>query len=397
MAPFPKSDVERDALWKFLASDTAGDDQIRGVAERLIARLEGQVRVALVGSTGSGKSALTRLLVGRELIPEAVSGANAPSVLAVHGQKPTLVAGWWNGRRKAFPIDALNGALQERSDYIEFAFPLPILEHISFFDMPAVSDETDQKRRLAWLLKRTDLVLWCKSAEDEWTIADTKLWAVAPSLVHEESVMVVTGVDRIGSTRAGEAMARLSDEAAGEFADIYPIATPIAYKAAPGGAIKDAEAWKSSGGRRLVAGLVKHAAAVREMYISAARAFLEVQGITLPPRSSGKAAAPKPITGADLRKMFMERIDQLVALNSDRNLQDVEPFISVCASTLAELAEMLRQEGIVDPSAAWLADEVADGVRRVNWIARNPSDKGARDAALILLQLSRDISWSIAA
>ncbi len=398
MAPFPKTDIEREALWSFLSAPDAADPKVRAAAERLLARLEGPVRVALVGDSGSGKSSLTRLLVGRDLIPDGVSGANAPSVVAVHGKAPAIVAGWWSGRRKPYPIDALNAALSERSDYVEFCFPLPILEQISFFDMPAATDPVEQKKRLAWLLKRADLVLWCKKAGEAWTKADTELWSLASPQLRGASLLIVTGMDRMSHDKAQAAYERMEAEAEGQFAAVLPIATLEAIKSAPGGVIKNAEVWRSSGGRSLIAGLIKLAGAVRLIGATAARELLKGQGVTLAAPAPLPVAQPeRALTGTDLRKALHARLDELIGMAEDQFPQQVGAFFALCATTLAELQEYAAHEGLVDPSAAWLSVQIAEASRRLAAVSEDPSANDARDSASILLQLARDISWSVAA
>lgn len=398
MAPFPKTDIEREGLWSFLSSSEASDSKVRANAERLLARLEGPVRVALVGASGSGKSALTRLMVGRDLIPEGISGNVAPSVVAVHGKAPGMVAGWWNGRRKVFPVDALNGALSERSDYIEFCFPLPILEQISFFDMPAADAVDEQRRRLAWLFKRADLVLWCKKVGEKWTEQDKEFWTIASPQLRSASLLIATGMDRLPYDHAQEAYEDLFEEAKEEFAAVLPIATLEAIKAAPGGVVKNSEVWRTSGGRSLIAGLIKLAGAVRLMGASTARDFLKSQGVALaPPEELPEALPERSVTGADLRERLQARLLELIDMADENFPQHVETFFALCMTTLAELEEFASNEGIIDPSAAWFTAQISEANARLAAISKEPSANDARDSASILLQLARDISWSVAA
>lgn len=409
MAAFPKSDKEIEALTAFLSSGQTVDPRKIKLAERLRARLQSPVRVALVGAKDAGKSTLSRLLVGRELILPTKAGAVTPSSIAVYGQTQTLVAGWWDGRRKAFDNKAVRLALAEKPDYVEFAYPLQILERISFFDMPSAPDPEDQKRRLAWLFKRADLVLWCKRAGEEWKDTEEELWAQAPESLQASSILAVTNVNKLNYTSAQKSLARLADRVGDKFTKILPIATLEAAAAAPGGTVRDAAAWKASGGALLVTTLIKTARTILETHVTAAHTFMEEQGITTAeevvaaPKKVKTEPAPPPeepkkiITGADLRARVEKLLQDLTdVIQGDAELNSAK-FIETCATASEEIEDMLAVDGLVDPSAAWLIFEVSHMKDYVLELVEEPTEEGVQDVASMLLQLSRDISWSVAA
>lgn len=431
MAQFPKTISECDALKAFLKSPEAKDDKLRKAAERFLGQLEGPVRVAIVGAKETGKLGLMRLFVGRELVPPSIGDSSVPAVIALHGEKPSLAAGWWNGRRQDFAVEGLRNVLSERPDYLEYAYPLPVLEQVSFFKMPAPKDFQDQERRMAWILKRADLILWCKVAGQPWDSDDRAIWAQAPESIKAVSILVATGVNRLSKDDAARSIERLTKTTQGAFAKILPISTVEAMVAAPNGVVNDAALWKSSGGQGLVSALIKLAAKIKGNNVSDAQEFLKAQGVEIPeeqPKKKKEKSKPlknksKPLknksktlkaksktirpqrpqkpksiaTGAELRGCVNDLIDQLYDLANEDSELDLKAFIATSETAIDKLADMAATQDLIDPSAAWLSSEVATIKACLEAAKDTASEDDARDVASLLLQISRDISWSVAA
>lgn len=558
MTTFPNVSEETSKLHRFLAEWATGkldvtpqSQQLRSAAERLIVRLESPVRVAMVGDRGAGKSSLMNFLVGDALIPTGEGQKTVPSVIVSYAHATATVSGWWGGKRVNRDGIELAKALEENPDYIEFSLPNPLLENVTFFDMPGARDAARQKKQLAWLLQRADIILWCQRAGTPWTTTHQDHWAQAPERLKKSSFLIATHVDKAPETGAA-AIAQLKKDAGKSFAGVLPMATEAAIAAAPGGVVSDQKAWMQSGARDLIMGILGQARIAREAAVLAAQQLIETgieklgEPVAEPPaaqepapdnsaellaamKSSVKRPEPKEEVPADvaadepevpveeksekpqvddqpttddtpvteepapeeaaaepeevveaaepepkptmprrvgspfaafrksleeiaeldeqvedaaeapepepepseealtepvveekvveeipvspepdlvfdtkmpeneIARFLTEKIDTLIAQANSGTEVDTEEFVSVCCETVEELSFQIANPKVLKPDSAWLNDEVQDAAELLVALRFDGGDRAVQDAAAILLQLSRDLSETLAA
>ncbi len=422
-------------------------------ALRLAQKLEVPVRVALVGGAGSGKSTLLTFLLGDRLFSVGL-GSPRPPVIVVGAETAETRAGWWGGKRLTFEGKAGDRALAEKPEYVEFALPLPVLENMTFLDLPAARDLEAQSRQLKWVYARADVILWCKGAGESWSRREAQLWSEAPQKIRQCSLLVATGADMLMGERPEAAVERLAQETGGAFHKVLPMATEVAIAAAPGGVVVDRERWLRSGARGLLAALLGQVAAVRDADVAAANALIAAIEMELMPPPADPEPAPRPVSArvppapvveedapapaprpdpatsapkvADLRevppagtaagratseidftvpegtpgmpdhpalRLLAERIDAILA-----DMPEREAFYDEVGRALDDVSFLVSDRRVMRPDTLWVNDameEVAEILMDLRY-GGGGEDSEARVATLVL-QLSRDLTGTVAA
>lgn len=303
MSPLPSADRELAELQRFLAADVHAQQprneplrELRQKAQRLSLRLANPVRVALVGLPGSGKSALAGFMAGHSY--ENTPGGITRPVILRYGEKPISVAGWWNGAEVAQPRVDFAAAEAEKPDYFELRLPNPVLNFLSFLDLPGQEGWDAQKKQMQWVAGRADVLIWCTPATDPWVGDEWQLWSLVPKRLQSRSILVVTKIDQAGPDSEDQRIdERLAAHVEGQFQEVVAAAPPSALAAAPLGRVQNAAKWEASGGKAMVGALLTSARAVRRSDIAAAREILgswhAVAGIA-PPSAPAPEPAPLP-------------------------------------------------------------------------------------------------------
>ncbi|MDH3263322.1 MAG: hypothetical protein OEM24_04930 [Paracoccaceae bacterium] len=318
MSPFPSVTQDLAELERFISAELpqrlAKDPaivELRQSAERLALRLSNPVRVAIAGLPGAGKTMLANFLAGQIYAAPRTERGNALPVILRYCEKPETIAGWWSGIEIPYRGIEPQSAAEHGPDYIELRLPNPVLEFISFLDMPGVDEWPGQKEQMRWIGGRADVVLWCTKATDAWADEEWQLWSLMPRRVHARSLLVATQTDLLKSPEAlEEVVHRLKHATKDQFAELVTIGTRTALDAAPAGRVLDAGAWEMSGGRAMVGALLSAARAVRRADIAAARELLAeaAEALGLAPPRPGKAKPapaaetapePRPDAGAE--------------------------------------------------------------------------------------------------
>ncbi len=278
MSPLQSAERELAELDGFLSVELpagAADDpelrELRARAERLAIRLSNPIRVALVGLPGRGKSTLGRFLSGHGLPAASPRERRYPLILR-YGTRAESLAGWWSGIE--IPQDGVDmaGAAEHNPDYIEIRLPNPVLQVLSFLDLPGAPDWNAQKEQMRWVSGRADTILWCTNAVDPWGEDEWQLWSLVPRRLQQQSVLVATHYDlRRGAGGTSPVSERLSQLTKGQFREVVAVATLEALAAAPAGQVLDAASWDLSGGKALVGALLSAARAVRSTDLVTAR------------------------------------------------------------------------------------------------------------------------------
>jgi hypothetical protein len=448
MSDDPRIRAQCDALKALLARIAAAGnprqtDRVRGEAERMVALLSGKVRVALLGREDGGKAQLLEFLLGQTLLPADLAGPR-PTLIVSHARTPALVAGWWDGRRSVLKRADVAAALAQRPDYLEFQLPSQSLDVFSFIDMPAGAEREEGRRNFNWLVPRADIVLWCKPAREPWAPAEARLWETAPEALRGASLLIATEAERLSAETFAEAAARIQRDTRGAFHKVIPVSAARAIAAAPGGAVTDPRGWQESGARALLLALLDRARAVRAGQLVLVEALLRAgeEALSAPrevrpnrpvrpkvhvfedpspaaPRlrpvatpapqpepPAGPAAGSSAATPADegedepgQRVELLERFDGW--LDGLMELLDAEPsdedaFLAAAAGVLDELSFAMSDYGVMQGDTLWVNESVEAAADRVGELRAAAAPGAAAAAAALMLQLSRDLCWTVA-
>ncbi len=494
MSPFPSVTQDLAELERFIAAELparlATDPtiiELRQNAERLALRLSNPVRVAIAGLPGAGKTMLANFLAGQIYVAPSTERGNALPVILRYCEKPETIAGWWSGIEIPYRGIEPKSAAEHGPDYIELRLPNPVLEFISFLDMPGEEDWPGQKEQMRWIGGRADVVLWCTRATDPWVDEEWQLWSLVPKRVQSRSLLVATQTDLVKNPPAlEEAMQRLRAATKDRFAELVTIGTRTALDAAPAGRVLDTAAWENSGGRAMVGTLLSAARAVRRADIAAARELLsdaaEALGLAPPRPDKPKPAAPadaapeKPVEDAPeesgapavrpgrpasrigrfkeasenerpaeaeaeieaeaeaeappataedaapapaaeteppvsaeaappdaataapspLLTLLAKRAGKLIAYaEAGDGFKDWE-FMAQVTELGDELSALTVSSRALKPEAAWIKPQVEDALVALSLLQMEQGDRPCEDAAVVVLQLARDLAWAAA-
>jgi hypothetical protein len=228
----------------------AADEQIE--AEKLLARLQQPVRLALLGMPASGKSSLLNLLAGADILP---GDARLPTLQLRYGPQEKAICTLPDGTKRTLPSADAYEIAALSPVFVEMEMPLPALAKISLLETVAPDDPNAVHRASQWAAKRADVVLWCTKDFDK---NDRRIWGQMPDVIKDYALLMVTHIDVlqeqgtldgvVGSTRTA---------AIGEFEKILPIDLPLALRARKSDGSVDKEMMRQSGGLALIAAVLK--------------------------------------------------------------------------------------------------------------------------------------------
>lgn len=445
MSQFPNVDAELAALRRFLAAAARASDadaeDFRQRAERMVFRLENPVRIAILGAPEAGKSTVANFLMGHDLIPAHVAGPARAPVIVRHGETAHTVAGWWSGRQIADTRVDFDAAFGRSPDFVELSCPGPVLRNMTFLDVTGVDDAAARAAQLQWAAGRADILLWCQRADSDVGETERRLWSMIPKRLHGRAFLLATHFDApsLGEDRR-QVVARLRALAVPPFRDVLPLSTTIAIEAAPSGSVMDVMAWESSGGKALAQGLFALAAAVRQRDVEAARKMIVS-------RAAGAEAAPEPLAepapapapepplaahpatpkiaeppladlvptpepgheatlrpqpeavagthcGRHILEHLSDRIETLLIEAKSPDGVENWMFLAKFTELADELSSRVAIPGVLRPDARWMIMQIEEALVSLSQLQMESGDQPCLDAAGIVLQISRDLSWA---
>lgn len=209
-------------------------------------------RLALMGEFSAGKSTLTNLLVGRQILPTRVTATRLPPVWISYGDEAAFVVSN-DGTQTAISPEDLAEVAMETTAMIRLFFPSDALTLCDLIDMPGISDPNMPAEVWQSLMPEVDGVIWCTHSTQAWRQSEAAVWESIADGVSGPNILLITHFDKLRSERdRARVNARVCKETDGLFNRVFPISLSQALEADD-----DMEAWSNSGADALVEFLVE--------------------------------------------------------------------------------------------------------------------------------------------
>ncbi len=413
---------------------------LRQLARKHYNRLCTPVRFIVAGEFSAGKSTLTNLLVGKNLIPTSVLASDFPPLLFRYGTATQIAAGWWD-QKKLMQVNDVDfgAAVKMEPDFILVTTPNPFLKDINIFDCPGTSDPLSDDKKMQHLVKSSEATIWCTNAVQAWRESERYTWSSLPAINRKNSILVVTHTDLPAVKRGiDRVMARVQKEAGEFFRSIVPVAAPKASKAAPDGIVQDKEAWAEHGGQAIFTAIREISDPIREKKLADATAIIESQlapffetlkqrdsadevgdNSKAVPENSGKgknlsgvdhrsdsaskasnqplelkaggAKAQTEVPEPSLLAEWNNKTQDLIAAIEKSDDSDVSKLIQSSCNIVMEMTDTLTLIDPQTPEIEWVTTQFQEALDQLFLMQLETGDEPLETTTLLLLQLSRDM------
>jgi len=414
---------------------------LRQLARKLYNRLRTPVRFIVAGEFSAGKSSLTNMLVGKNLIPTSVLASELPPLLFRYGATTQIAAGW-RDQKKLMPVKDVDfdAAVKMKPDFILVTIPNPFLKNINIFDSPGTSDPLSDDSKMEYLVKSSEAMIWCTNAVQAWRESERYTWSSLPAINRKNSILAVTHIDLPAVKRGlGRVMARVHKEAGEQFRAIVPVAAPRASKAAPDGVVQDKESWAESGGEAIFTAIREIAEPIREKKLADAAAIIESQLVPFSkkmkrqdqvngPGDKGKAVSEKTdkdevLTGrghvsivaseaahsledskpgcanakavaskSSLLEEWNEKTRELILTIEQSDAPDVSKLIQSSCDIVMEMTDTLTLIDPQTPEIEWIINQFQEALDQLFLVQLETGEEPLETTTILLLQLSRDLA-----
>ena len=394
---------------------------------RLLTHLTRPVQVVVTGLAGSGKSARVEMMSAQPVIGHRL---DVPVTELVYGETEQALF----EKRDGSIISA--GGLLKDCDCPENAIrarqelPDPNLLAHNFVEI-GLSGSPDQKRAaLDSVIAHGDIIIWCSQSFSE---EEQHLWATVPDQIKDHSFLVLTMADRqLMRGVLSQNIARLEPIVADEFMGLYPVATIQGITALTTGDGVDQALWNSSGGKQLMAPVLKQIKQGRTADVDQARVFLDRLALRAPEGEHESLAPPQgPIANAvevsnttansgfvavvddaaedtlgaqdiagDTRaaELLSKAVDMLQQ-HATKMLNDVnqgddldsDAILCGCTEAMSSLAGLLDMGQAEDPATRDLREDVQEGEEMLMLFQLERGEEAALDAVTLLLQIRKEL------
>ena len=220
---------------------------------------------ALMGEFSAGKSTLLNMLIGSPVLPTKVTVTKLPVIWMTFGTSTTCHGLTNDGQLHVLDSEKPDIDLWDQYLVVRMTFDAPMLRHCDVIDTPGISDPRLAAGSLNFIAEFVDFAIWCTAANQAWRQSEKAAWKSLPKRLRDDSILAVTRADQVAS--AGDVrkvVKRLTDETAGLFSEICPIASHHAIEATKVGQINDQKTWHASGAETLLTAIKSSISVARQ-------------------------------------------------------------------------------------------------------------------------------------
>jgi predicted ABC-type transport system involved in lysophospholipase L1 biosynthesis ATPase subunit len=213
-----------------------------GRTESLLRR---PLRLALIGESNSGKSTVTNLLLGIDVLPAfQVANTRVPTLIR-HGRNPSVAAVMDDG--KLLPLGPKTRTHDEIA-YVLVELPFEGLRACEILDFPGLADPLLGYKSASIFSHRIDAAIWCTFSTQAWKESESAVWRNFPARIRENGLLALTNKDRLKKDQLAKVRARLDKVARSDFQDFAFLSSLDALKALDrDGHVQNDEMWHESG------------------------------------------------------------------------------------------------------------------------------------------------------
>ncbi|WP_298835765.1 hypothetical protein [uncultured Roseobacter sp.] len=364
-----------EALRTILKSEGLSDTQ-RASAQRLITSLERPVRIAVVGTRGSGKTSVANMLVGGNVMPRTDGLTITETVWAAQEK---ITCEYSTGEIVSFDGVSDDFTLPEQAMRLRFALSDARLRQRSLTEI-CLSDQPGMARDLLDMIApRTDILLWCSGAG----VARAGLWQHLPDHLKDNSLFVITMADRLHAAgRLTTVLAQARETAGADFMGVYPLVAHRAGIAADAGDTYGI--LRRSGGQAILDDVARIIRLARQSDMIRAQALLDQI-----------SAAQTSVQGAIPDAAENALKNGLARLTAGSDCADRARVLTTCRIAVSDLVATLPADPPEGSGAVRLRAEAEDAAAYMQRFCAESTDSAARNAVALLLQLSRELSGRV--
>ncbi|MCV2870607.1 dynamin family protein [Defluviimonas sp. WL0002] len=248
--------------------------------------------IALMGEFSAGKTTLTNLLVGEDVLPTRVTATQLPPVWMSYGEPQA----WYvdtEGHRHDLGFEDLHTVPVDGVRYIRLFCKGRVLETIDLIDTPGISDPNIPKTVWEMAVGYVNAVLWCTHSTQAWRESERSAWESLPERLRENSVLLATRSDKLLPADKARVARRLKREAGEMFRSIIMFSAMDAIRAASEDDAQDL--WVESGGEELLTALQDIAHDIIETRMGMLSRYAVISSETVQPSRVRPGRAVRPV------------------------------------------------------------------------------------------------------
>ena len=387
----------------------------RKAGRRLLDRLQSPVSCIILGPQNSGKSKLLNLLAGMAIVPDS---ARFPILELAWAETSRTTFTKHDGTTVVLDGVVLDAPSVEAVTSVKIEADLPVLKRLGLIEVGLSGSATEQSATVDWAIGQADMVLWCTQ---EFSPQEQELWARVPDALKDHGFLVLTKADVLMAQGIlTQRLQSVQDVAADEFHSVFPIATLQAIDAKDKDATAGASALAASGGKALIAAVLRQVEQGRGADMDGILVFLARHGPKAP-RKPKVAGATPPVHGAnettasapdndvaanapstaELASAALDylkgRASGLGKISPDPSALNPKDVLNHCGETANGLADIVADQVTSDPVLVELQENLLDAAELLLLMEMENGVSPAADAVTVLLQVRRGLEYRLAA
>ena len=377
--------------------------QVQQEAQSIMSQLDDPVRIAVAGTTGSGKSSLVNLLLGSRVMPVNGSLMDIPTVLLKYAPVEQTTAGWWDRPGVTIPGIEIGEALVHQPDIITLELNCEALEQIWLVDVAPLDHARYGRAALYALANLADTLIWCSDISESGASDPSAYLKKLPAKLRRDTIYACSHADLVDTDEIPGILRASGLDAAGQSSAILPISTTSAFAALTGEASDADQAWDQSGADDLINAVLTASARIRTLRLNRAQRLIDAHGQVLSEHRDPVADLPdepdtpdkpnEPATGpasADLSSaddILTRWLGEVAGLLDAPESTD-DDFAAAAQELLVDFGEYLSSRQSDRPEITGLVREFERAENLIVLFRYEQTDSMALDIARVLLQLS---------